>query len=223
MRIKQAVVSWSGGKDGCFACYKAKAEGLEISYILNCASKKYRRSSAHGVRAALIALQAEAMGIPLYQNWVTKVKGDYEKKFKKAIRKFKKQGIKHMVTGDIHLEDARKWMQRICKETGINYLAPLWGKKPNKILEDFINAGFETIVVCARADVFSKDWLGRKVDHDFIRDLLKEKSQIDLCGERGEYHTFVINGPMFKKRLDLSFGRKVLRDGHWFLDLKART
>lgn len=215
--MKKVVVSWSGGKDSCLACYKAIGQGLDVVYLLNCASSEYGRASGHGVRQELVALQAEALGIPLHQNWVAGK--DYEEKFVAALCKMKEEGVEAVVTGDIHLADAKEWMEKVSAQAGIKPIFPLWGKPPGEILPEFINAGFETILVCGKADFFEKEWLGRKLDDGFIEDMKRSKPQVDICGEQGEFHTFVIDGPIFKKRLELSFGEKVLRDGYWFQDL----
>jgi uncharacterized protein (TIGR00290 family) len=213
------VVSWSGGKDSCLAAYRSMQDGCEVAYLLNCARQEYKRSSGHGVRAELTALQARAMGIPLHQSWVTR--DDYEKRFKEALGKLKKEGVTAVVTGDVYLEDSRNWMLKVCGEAGIGTIMPLWSKNSKDILNDFITAGFEAVVVCVKADLLGKEWLGRKIDFDFIRDLPTANPSVDLCGEMGEFHTFVVDGPLFKKRVRVCQGEKVLREGYWFLDLKA--
>lgn len=217
----KAIVSWSGGKDCCFACYQALAEGVEIAGLLNCASEEYRRSSAHGVRIELVALQAGALGLPLYQNLVKQ--DDYEEKFKSALLKLKKQGVDSIVTGDIHLADSRDWMNKVCRETGVEPIMPLWGKDTKEIMSGFIAAGFEAYVVCGKGDLFGAEWMGRRVDRGFAAELEKVKSEVDLCGEKGEYHTFVVNGPLFKERVGLALGQKVFRNGYWFQDLTKKT
>lgn len=212
----KVVASWSGGKDSCFACYKAMLAGYNVVYLLNSVSKSFGRVSSHGITSKLVMLQSQSVGIPLIQMKVTK--NNYEEEFKKAVRNLKKSGIKGVVFGDIYLQEHRDWIERICRELEVKAIMPLWGKKPEQIIEGFINAGFEATIVSAKADLLGREWVGRKIDKRFMKDLLREQ-KIDLCGERGEFHTFVSNGPIFSKRLRLIKNGIVLKKGHWFLDI----
>lgn len=208
------IASWSGGKDSCFAFYNAILEGYDVSYFVNFISKEYKRVSFHGTEARLIQLQAEAVGIPLLQKETT-WKG-YEEEFKEAVKSLIPKGIKGMVFGDIYLQEHKDWVERVCKELGIEAVEPLWGKDSEKILLDFIDSGFEAIIVSARADLFGEEWMGRKVDREFLKYL--KRNGIEACGENGEYHTLVINGPIFKKKIKIDKSKPILRDNYWFLD-----
>lgn len=208
------ISSWSGGKDSCFACYRAMRTEYNISYLVNFISKEYKRVSFHGTEAKLIQLQAEALGIPLLQKETT---GDgYEQEFKEAVRSLIPNGIRGMIFGDIYLQEHKDWVERVCGELGIGAIEPLWGQEPERILLDFIDAGFETIIVSAKSELFDKKWIGRKVDREFLQ-YLKENG-IDICGENGEYHTLVLNGPMFKKKIRIRRMKSIRRNGYWFLD-----
>ncbi len=174
---------------------------------------------SHGLNPGLIAAQAGAIGIPIVQ---VKTSWDsYEANFKKTVRELKPSGIEGMVFGDIDLQEHRDWVERVCKELGIQPILPLWGLDRQRILNDFINEGFEAIVVTIKADILGDEWLGRKVNKQFLEDLSTIKGEIglDLCGENGEYHTFVTNGPLFKKRIEILSSQKVLRDEYGFLKL----
>lgn len=208
------VASWSGGKDSCFACYKAIHDGYSISHLVNFISKEYRRVSFHGTEAKLIQLQAQALGMPLLQKETTW--NGYEQEFKEAVRSLIPNGIRGMVFGDIYLQEHKDWVNRVCGELGIEAIEPLWGKEPEEIFLDFIDRGFEAIIVSARSNLFSEGWIGRKVDREFLK-YLKENN-IDICGENGEYHTFVTGGPMFKRKITINESRSIMRDGYWFLD-----
>lgn len=208
------IGSWSGGKDSCFACYRAMCKGYDISYLVNFISKEYKRVSFHGTEDRLIQLQAEALGMPLLQKETTG--NGYEQEFKEAVQSLIPKGIKGMIFGDIYLQEHRDWVERVCGEVGIEAIEPLWGEEPEKILLEFIDAGFEAIIVSAKADLFGKEWIGQKVDRDFFK-YVKESS-IDICGENGEYHTLVVNGPVFKKKLRITESKAITRDGYWFLD-----
>jgi len=145
----------------------------------------------------------------------------YEAEFKDVLRDLKQEGVSGGVFGDIDLEEHRQWVERVCHEVGISPHLPLWSQSQDKIMRDFIDLGFEAIMVAAKADPFDDKWLGRKVDLDFIKhlDRLKETRDITLCGEAGEYHTFVTDGPLFSQRIEILEANKVLREGHWFLEI----
>jgi len=217
----KVIASWSGGKDGCFACYRALAQGYEVSHLVNFISRESRRVSFHGTRARLISRQAQATGIPMVQRIVPPDMSLYERTFKKAVSALKRNGVEGMVFGDIYLQEHKDWIERVCGELGITPLLPLWGIAPEQVLSDFIEAGFEAVVTSAKADIFSEEWLGRRVDHSFLADLKKlgEGKELDVCGEHGEYHTFVVDGPLFRKRVQVTYGVRVQRNERWFLDI----
>ena len=208
------ISSWSGGKDSCFACYQAIGAGYNVSHLLNFISEQYKRVSFHGTEAKLIQLQAEAIGIPLLQKETTW--DGYEQEFKAAVKSLIPDGVTGMVFGDIYLQEHKDWVERVCRELGIEAIEPLWGQDPERVLLEFIDAGFEAIIVSAKSELFGDKWIGRKVDREFLSYL--KDNNIDLCGENGEYHTFVTDGPMFKKRIKITKSQPITRDSYWFLD-----
>lgn len=208
------IASWSGGKDSCLACYKAILSGYDIRYLVNFVSREYGRVSFHGTETRLIQLQAESIGTRLCQKETTK--GCYEREFKKAIRSLIPDGIEGMVFGDIYMQEHRDWTERVCAEVGIEAVEPLWGRDTEDVLSEFIDAGFQAVIIGAQARVIDAEWIGRKVDRNFI-EYLKNKN-ICPCGEKGEYHTLVINGPIFNKKIEIIEARTIARDNHWFLD-----
>ena len=214
----QAVASWSGGKDSCLAYYKAISEGVKVSHLLNLISADAKRSMSHEVSPGLIVSQAAAIGVPVIQKRVTW--DTYEQKFKEAITELKAKGVEGVVTGDIDLPEGKEWNDRISSEMGIKFIAPLWENEPEQILNDFVGAGFEAVVVCVKAETLAERWIGRKVDSDFIDELCQSNgSKIHPCGELGEYHTLVIDGPIFRKRIEILDSKPVFREGYWFLDI----
>ncbi|MBI5399258.1 diphthine--ammonia ligase [Candidatus Saganbacteria bacterium] len=217
--VKQpkALISWSGGKDSAFAYYKALKQGIDISCLLNAVRKRYGRVAFHGVRRELIELQAEAIGVPLHQFMVNK--DNYEEKYKEAVQAVKVSGVRHGVFGDIFLEDGRQWVEKVCRAMRIKATFPLWKIKTEKLIQDFVAAGFEAYVVSTQANLLGREWVGRKVDRSFISDL-KRLRNVDICGENGEFHTFVVDGPIFNRRIKLIKTRKVLIRGYWFLDIR---
>jgi diphthine-ammonia ligase len=225
--MSKVFASWSGGKDCCLACYRAVVSGLDVRYLANTVTEDGKRSCSHGISADVIKMQAEAMGIPIVQRRTT---GEtYEAEFIKMLHDFKWEGIEGGVFGDIDFEPHREWIERVCQEANITPHLPLWLESQDQLMEQFIDLGFEAIVIAAKADLFDEEVLGQKVDEDFIKHLeeLKQTKGITLSGEAGEYHTLVINGPLFKKRVEILKSRKELREGIRFLeilrtDLKAK-
>ncbi len=214
--MSKVIASWSGGKDSCLACYTAISQGHNVAHLVNFISQEYQRVRFHGTEAGLIQLQSQAMGIPLLQN-PTPDDG-YEQAFKKAVRSLLADGVEAMVFGDIYLQEHKAWTERVCRELGIEPLQPLWGRATEDVLREFIDAAFEATIVSTKADLFGDDWVGRTLDREFLG-YLKEKG-IEPCGENGEYHTFVTNGPLFEQRIEISESRKVLREGYWLLDTR---
>jgi len=223
MKVLSAMdvaISWSGGKDSCFACYKAILEGFHVSYLMTFISPR-KKSMSHGVDSKLLFFQAEAIGIPMVQKIVTWE--TYEQGFKEAIDKLRQKGIKGIVFGDLaNIPRHEGWIDRVCSELHIDPIKPLWGSDPKQLLTDFVKKGFKAFIIRAKADFFNKEWLGRHINELFISDILnhKEKKNIDLCGELGEYHTFVFDGPIFKKQIEILDFRMILLEGYWSLDIK---
>jgi len=213
---------WSGGKDSCFACYKAILEGYQIISLLNFTHSKGAYSLSHGLPAKIIASQAKLISLPILQKRMPE--GAYEKEFKDLIRQWKiEKGMEGIVFGDIYVQEHKDWIERVCGETGIKAIFPLWGLDTKKIIFDFIDSGFHAIVVCVKDDILVNDWLGRKIDRKFIEELLKFNPGIDPCGENGEYHTLVVDGPIFKKRIEILEAYPIIKEDFCkrrFLDIR---
>ena len=208
------LASWSGGKDGCFACYEAMRQGYQVTYLVNFITQGHRRVSFHGTDTKLIQLQSQAIGIPLLQKETTWNR--YEQEFKEAVRSLVPKGIKGMVFGDIYLQEHLDWVERVCGDIGIEAVEPLWGRDTKEIVADFIDSGFEAVIVSAKSDLIDQEWMGRNVDKDFVNYL--NERDIDPCGEKGEYHTLVVNGPIFKSRIEIGQSSIIQRNSHWLLD-----
>ncbi|MCW4053345.1 MAG: diphthine--ammonia ligase [Candidatus Bathyarchaeota archaeon] len=192
------VVSWSGGKDSCFACYKAIQEGYQVTDLLVMMSD-HSESNFHMIRSDIIDAQSQAIGIPILK-WTTTC-DTFEQDFKNALLKMKTKGVEGIVTGDVFdvaLHEAG-WLDRICKEVGLAPVRPLWHRDTQKILTEFINEGFKAILVRVKNSVLGIEWLGREINKKFFDDLIK-LGTVDPCGENGEFHTLVIDGPLFKKK-----------------------
>ena len=210
----KVVCLWSGGKDSCLACYKASQQGYRIISLFNFISEN-GFSLSHGLSSELIFNQVKMLDIPLVQKVMPKK--TYREQFKDLINEWKKEKeIKGNVFGDIYLQEHKDWIDRICQEVEVKAVMPLWGLDTKKLIREFIDSGFEAIVVTTDANILGPEELGLKIDQSFIERL---KPGIDPCGERGEFHTFVYNGPGFRQAVKFKTGRKIFKDHHWFLEL----
>jgi uncharacterized protein (TIGR00290 family) len=209
------AASWSGGKDSCLACWKAISQGLKVSYLLNFVNKGSTRSMSHGLDHKLINLQAQAMQLPIIQQGVTWE--TYEAGFKAAFKELKLKGVTGLITGDIYLQPHKDWIDRVCSEAGMEAVLPLWGMDTAQLLTDFIDAGFKATVVSVKTEILGREWLGRQLDSKLAVEL--RQLNVDPCGEAGEFHTFVYDGPLFRKPIKTINSSSVLRDERWFLDI----
>lgn len=218
----KAASLWSGGKDSCFACYKVKLDRkFKIKTLLNFVSDDTSLTLSHGLRQDLVEKQLSLTSIPFLQKKVSPA--GYEQVFKKTILDFKKQGVEAVVFGDIYLKEHRDWIDGVCKGLEVEPVYPLWNMDTSKLVSEFVEAGFKAMVVAVEDTVLPRDWLGRIIDKDFVSDLGKVNPEIDPCGERGEFHTLVVDGPIFKKPVEILEGEPVLREGfskYWCLDIK---
>lgn len=216
--MEKAFISWSGGKDCCLSAYRAKQQGIDLAYLLNMVTEDKRRSCSHGIGAEWIRQQAEAIGIPLLQFPTT---GEtYQTVFKNALKELHYDGISTGIFGDIDFEPHREWIDQVCKPAGINPVLPLWGRDQNEIIAEFLRLGFQARVIAVRADLLGQEWLGRSVDRTFLKDIDALNKGITPCGEAGEFHTLVVDGPIFKKRMEIRDANAEKRGGHWFWDIK---
>jgi uncharacterized protein (TIGR00290 family) len=219
-RLK-AISSWSGGKDSCFACYKAMQQGYDIKLLLNFISRESKRGCFHGIEGRLLKFQAQRIGIPLVQKEVSPDMRKYEEEFKAAVNELRGNDIGSMVFGDIYLLDHESWIERVCKDLNINALEPLWNNSPENIIDEFLKAGFKTVIVSCKADIMGKEFLGRLVDREMVKEL-KQKG-ICPCGEKGEFHTLVVDGPIFRKPIKIVKAEAIIKESfwkHWFLDIQ---
>ncbi|MFA4981574.1 MAG: diphthine--ammonia ligase [Candidatus Omnitrophota bacterium] len=216
-----AVSSWSGGKDSCFAFYKARQDGYRIEHLLNFVTKGDGRCCFHGIDAGLVRLQAMLIGVPVIQKEVSRDMKDYEHIFRQALAELTASGIRSMVFGDIYLLDNVNWIERLCKEAGVKPIEPLWDVPPLRIAEEFIESGFKALIISCRDGILGKDFIGRYIDKEILKEF--EARKICPCGENGEFHTLVVDGPIFKQSIKILESEVILKDGfwkHWFLDIK---
>jgi uncharacterized protein (TIGR00290 family) len=213
----KVVAAWSGGKDSCFAYYKAVKEGLEVISLLTFMHSE-ELSNFHGIPVDLLFAQADALGLPLVKR-VTKP-NMYEQQFKETLLEFKAKGVEGLVTGDIYevAMHEKGWLERVCKEVGLIPIRPLWQGDTKEIFNDYITTGFKSTVVRTNLSVLSEEWLGRELNKQFFNDILKLQN-VDPCGEGGEYHTIVTDGPNFKSYIKLVGTQTSTSDGYGHLDI----
>jgi diphthine-ammonia ligase len=198
MTEKQALCSSSGGKDSLLALMYAKRQKLRMTTLLTMFDETGLRSRSHGVPRSLVERQARSMGLDLVgpsAGW-----SNYEAVFVDALTRLKSSGHEVAVFGDIDLEPHREWEAKVCRAAGLEHSLPLWQRNRLELAHESIALGFEAIVVCVDSRYLGDDFCGRSFDEAFIRDL---PAGVDACGENGEFHTFVFDGPLFAQRLDI--------------------
>ncbi|WP_294674423.1 diphthine--ammonia ligase [uncultured Fluviicola sp.] len=231
-RLIQAYFNWSGGKDSTLALYKVlQDKQFDIRYLLTTLNEEADRISMHGVRSELLTAQAESLGIPAKKVHLP-ASSDmqaYESVMSTAIEELKSEGISDCIFGDIFLEDLRTYREGKLREVSISAHFPLWKRNTEELMREFIDLGFKTIVVCVDSSKLDESFAGRVIDHQFLSDL---PDNVDPCGENGEFHTFVFDGPIFRHPISFQTGEKVLKTytvknqeeksieyGFWFQDL----
>jgi diphthine-ammonia ligase len=212
---KRFFCSWSGGKDSCLALYRARKAGYPCVSLFTMIDETGKYSRSHGLLSEALQAQAAAMGIPL--RTVAAAWDDYEVRFKDQAAHFRNENILHGVFGDIDLEPHREWVERVCRESGISAHLPLWKGSRRDLVLEFIGAGFKAIIVVVNTGKMPDRFLGRSIDTALIDEL--EAIGVDACGENGEFHTFVFDGPLFKKRLPFTTGDVIEKEGYAFLPI----
>lgn len=229
IKTKLKVAScWSGGKDSCLAYFKAARYGYGIVSLVNLVSKDNRLVSFHEINQNLIEAQAKAVGIPLLQEKVVSQEAEperFEQEVKNLVKKLADKGIKGLVFGYSDPEDRQRYLsKKICSELDLKLIEPLCGKDSKEILKEFIELGFKAVIVKIDSRILDKSWLGHLIDKDFF-DYLREREEsgdfIDFGGNLGEFHTFVIDGPIFKKKIKLLETSKIKKGSSWVLDIKG--
>jgi len=226
--LKKAIFNWSGGKDSAFALWKILSQKeVHISTLLTSVSEKYQRISMHGVRKELLLQQATSIGLPLEMVMIPDEPSmnDYDNLMAEKLTKLKKTGIEFSVFGDIFLEDLKKYREQRLAEVGLKALFPIWKMDTREVVEQFIENGFKAVVVSANARLLDKSFAGRIIDKSFLADL---PNNVDPCGENGEFHSFVFDGPVFSYPINFNIGETVLKEyktsdkwdhAFWYCDL----
>jgi uncharacterized protein (TIGR00290 family) len=214
---KSVVLSWSGGKDSALALDALTRDPeVEVVGLLTSVTTDYDRISVHGVRRSMLEAQIERLGLPLFEISLPSACTNeaYEAAFRKTIEQIKRDQpeVSHIAFGDLFLEDVRSYREQLMAGTGLDPLFPLWGIDTTLLARRFVDEGFCARLVCVDTTQLDAAFAGRAFDHELLADL---PPTVDPCGERGEFHTFVWNGPPFKQSVPYAIGASVLREGRF--------
>ncbi|MFD2515033.1 diphthine--ammonia ligase [Pontibacter locisalis] len=207
----QIVFNWSGGKDSALCLYHTlKEQQYKVQLLLTTLSSTTNRITMHGVRQDLLEQQSVSLSIPLKQVMLSESASiaSYNNLMHQTMLGLKEQGISHAIFGDINLEDLRQYREQQLAQVGIEAVFPLWGRPTKELVQEFIDLGFKAVVVSVNARLLDESFVGRILDNSFLNDL---PEGVDPAGENGEYHTFVFDGPLFKRPIKYTLGEKVLK------------
>jgi uncharacterized protein (TIGR00290 family) len=214
-----ALMSWSGGKDSCIALYEIQREQKYcVAALITTITRDYDRISMHGVRRVLLEAQAASLGLPLHQVFIPKgaTNEEYEVEIGEAFSVYRDRGIDSIVFGDLFLEDIRAYRETFLGRHNMRGLFPVWKRDTAILIREFLELGFKAVVTCVDSRVLDRSFAGRLIDESFLSSL---PAQVDPCGENGEFHSFVFDGPIFRTPVTFSLGETVLRESFWFCDL----
>jgi uncharacterized protein (TIGR00290 family) len=209
--LKKAYFNWSTGKDSALALYKIlQLNNYTIETLVTTVNQEFNRVSMHGVQEKLLEDQAISIGLPLYKIYFPEEVSmeKYDAIMKVNLKKLVDDKFQYSVFGDIFLEDLKKYREQKLNELNLKAVFPLWKGDSKELIKEFISLGFKAITVSVNAKLLDKSFVGREINEDFINDL---PSNIDVCGENGEFHTFVFDGPIFSKPINFKIGEKVLK------------
>ncbi len=213
---EKVLFTWSGGKDSAMALYELEmTDGYEIAALLTTVTEDYDRISMHGVRATLLEQQAKSLRLPLEKVYLTgnSSNEEYEERMKVKLIQYRSQGVYSVVFGDIFLEDVRKYREGNLAKIGMKGVFPLWKRDTNEFAHTFIGLGFKAVITCVDSNVLDRGFVGRVFDERFLSEL---PGAVDPCGENGEFHSFVHDGPIFRERIVHRRGKVVLRDSRFY-------
>ncbi len=217
---EKAIVSWSGGKDSAMAVHAIRQAGdYEITALLTTITEGYDRSSMHGIRRPLIEQQADALGIALEKVPLSRVSSneEYESRMQEVLERYRGQGVSAVVFGDIFLEELRRYREERLASIGMKGVFPLWGRDTAGLARGFVRQGFKAVITCVDSEQADSGLAGRDFDEALLASL---PAGVDPCGENGEFHSFVYDGPIFRIPIEHTKGEIVLRDERfWYCDV----
>jgi uncharacterized protein (TIGR00290 family) len=215
---EQALVLWSGGKDSALALHEARRQ-YDIVALLTTVTEDYDRISMHGVRTALLDEQAQALGYPLHKVAIPPVctNAVYEHRMAEAMDSYVRRDVRTVVCGDLFLEDIRRYREDKLALVGMRPVFPVWGADTRLLARRFLDLGFRAVLCCVDGQALDGQFAGRLYDEALLAEL---PPGVDPCGENGEFHTFVFDGPLFARPVHFEVGQRVLREGRfWYCDL----
>jgi uncharacterized protein (TIGR00290 family) len=213
------VFSWSGGKDSAMALHSLLHDPeFQVIALLTTVTEGFDRISMHGVRRELLHRQAECIGLPVEEVLIPPqcVNSAYESRMAEAVLRFRDGGVRHFGFGDIFLRDVRKYREEKLMRADMTALFPLWDLDTRKLASRFVQQGFRATTVCVDPSKLDKSFAGRELNAAFFQEL---PTAVDPCGENGEFHTFVHDGPIFQTAIRVRTGQIVERDSFVFCDL----
>ncbi len=208
--------SWSGGKDSCLALFRAKQVGATPTCLVTMMIEDGQRSRSHGLRQDVVEAQAAVMGLPVIMratSWA-----NYEASFLDALADVKAQGVEVGIFGDIDLQDHRDWVEHVCASAGMRAEFPLWNESRLGMVLECVDVGIDCRIVSCKAELMGQEYLGKALTRELAEAL--EAQGIDACGENGEFHTVVVNGPMFHTPLELEADGIYEHGGYWAMDYR---
>lgn len=213
---ERILLSWSGGKESALSLYEIQQNrNYEVAALLTTVTEVYDRVSMHGIRRVLLEQQAASLGYPLEKVFISSgtSQEDYGKRMGEALLKYASRGVLSVAFGDIFLEDVRKYREDNLARIGMKGFFPLWGKNSPELARTFIKLGFKAVITCIDSYLLDKTFAGRTFDEYFLGEL---PPQVDPCGENGEFHSFVYDGPIFRDRVSHTTGEIVLRENRFY-------
>lgn len=207
--------SWSGGKDSCLALHRAVGRYGAPLALINMLSEDGEHSRSHGLSRAILQAQADAIGVPILFGSATWE--DYETAFIDLLKSAVALDARACVFGDINLDAHREWEERVCESAGLQAMLPIWEEDHDALMREFLDAGFRAIIVTLDTERVPEHCLGRELDAALLSEFAAQ--DIDVCGEAGEFHTLVIDGPIFSTPVTVGQGRPIRMGKYAVLDL----
>ena len=211
--MNKAVIAWSGGKDSVLALHEIQTT-IQIEALITTVNED-DRIAMHGINKELILQQARAIGYPMIEVRIPQncSNDQYESKMTEVLQQHRRSGIESVVFGDLFLEDIRAYREKFLNRIGMKGIFPLWKKDTIALAKQFIDDGFCAIIICVDTQTLSEEFAGREFDYDLLNSF---PPHVDPCGENGEFHTFVYDGPIFKEPVKIVSGRKYLQQNRFY-------
>ncbi len=216
---ERILLGWSGGKDSCIMLAQLLIDNrYEVTALVTTVTEGFDRISMHGVRRTLLEAQAASLGIPLTIVYIPKdaTHAAYQSRMETAFTRYRQQGITTVAFGDLFLVHVRRYREEWLTRVGMQAIFPIWHQDTAKLARAFIDQGFKAVITCVDTTVLASSFAGRRFDHQFLRDL---PATVDPCGENGEFHSFVFDGPIFQRTVRCAKGQVVQPDSRSFCDL----